>query len=52
MQSMSDDFYRHDAERFMLIGEDRGRTFRLGEPIRVRIISVTPAETRIDMELA
>ena len=52
VQSMSDDYYRHDAERFMLIGEDRGRTFRLGEPIRVRIVSVTPAETRIDMELA
>jgi len=52
VQSMTDDFYRHDAERFMLVGEDRGRTFRLGEPIKVRILSVTPAESRIDMEIA
>ncbi|HET6352080.1 MAG TPA: ribonuclease R [Coriobacteriia bacterium] len=52
VQSMNDDYYHHDPERFMLIGEERGRTFRLGEPVKVRITSVAIAETRIDMEIA
>jgi ribonuclease R len=52
VESMADDYYRYDAERFMLVGEDRGKTYRLGEAARVRILSVTPSESRIDMELA
>jgi ribonuclease R len=52
VESMADDFYRYDAERLMLIGEDRGTTYRLGEAIRVRIVSVSPADARIDMEMA
>jgi ribonuclease R len=52
VESMADDYYEHDAERFMLVGENRGRTFRLGEPVKVRIVSVSVPESRIDMELA
>ena len=50
--SMADDYYRIDPERHMLVGEDRGRNYRLGEAVRVRIVSVSPAQARIDMELA
>jgi ribonuclease R len=52
VQRMTDDYYRLEAERFMLVGEDRGRTYRLGQRVPVRIIDVSPAENRIDMELA
>ncbi len=52
VESMADDYYRYDAERFMLIGEDRGTAYRLGEAVRVRILSVSPSEARIDMEMA
>jgi len=51
VQRMTDDYYRLEAERFMLVGEDRGRTYRLGQKVRVRIVDVSPAESRIDMEL-
>lgn len=51
VESMGDDYYRYEATRFALVGEERGKQYRLGEPIRVRITSVTVAESRIDMEL-
>ena len=51
VQRMTDDYYRLEPERFMLVGEDRGRTYRLGQKVRVRIVDVSPAESRIDMEL-
>ncbi len=52
VHSMSDDYYRYDPERFMLVGDDRGLALRLGQRVDVRIISVSTAEGRIDMELA
>ena len=52
VESMTDDYYRYDAERFLLMGEDRGRVFRLGQPVRVRILSTSVAERRIDLEIA
>lgn len=52
VESMPDDYYRLDPERFMLVGEDRGHQYRLGQKVRVRIISVTLSDRRIDFELA
>ncbi len=51
VQRMTDDYYRLEAERFMLVGQDRGRTYRLGQKVRVRIVDVSAAQSRIDMEL-
>ncbi|MHB9003598.1 MAG: ribonuclease R [Coriobacteriia bacterium] len=52
VRSMTDDYYQLDSERFLLRGEDRGRIFRLGQRVTVRILSVSIAEGRIDMEIA
>ncbi len=52
VQRMTDDYYQLDAERFMLVGQDRGRNYRLGQKVRVRIVEVVPSQNRIDMELA
>ena len=52
VQAMTDDYYKLDAERFMLVGEERGRVYRLGERVTVRILSVSVAEGRIELELA
>ncbi|HET6498340.1 MAG TPA: RNB domain-containing ribonuclease, partial [Coriobacteriia bacterium] len=49
---MGDDYYRLEPERFALVGENRGRSYRLGERIRVRIQGVNVAEGRIDLEPA
>lgn len=50
VESMKDDYYRLDAERFLLYGENRGNTFRLGQRMRVRITSVLVSEGRIEFE--
>lgn len=52
VRSMADDYYQLDAERFMLVGERRGATFRLGQRVRVRLIDGSVAEKRLDFELA
>jgi exoribonuclease R len=36
----------------MLWGENRGKQFRLGQRLKVRVIDVSPAERRIDFEVA
>jgi ribonuclease R len=50
--TMADDYFQHDAERFMLIGEKRGTIYRLGQRVRVRVLDASIAERRIDFELA
>lgn len=52
VETMADDYYRLDAERFMLIGENKGATYRLGQQVRVRILDASVAERRLDFELA
>lgn len=52
VESMPGDYYRYEPERFALIGDKHGETYRLGQPVTVRITNVSVAESRIDMELA
>lgn len=50
--AMADDYYRFDAERFLLWGERSGRIWRLGQAVSVRIVDVALADRRIEMEWA
>lgn len=52
VESMADDHYRFEATRFMLYGETTGKRYRLGQPVRVRLVNVTLSEARLDFELA
>ncbi len=52
VEAMTDDYYKLDAEHFVLVGEDNGRRYRLGQRLAVRILSVSVGESRIDFELA
>jgi ribonuclease R len=52
VEEMTDDFYRFDGEKHLLWGEERGRTYRLGQEIRVRVIDVFVSERRIELEIA
>lgn len=49
---MTDDYYEFDAERFLLRGERRGRTWRLGQEVSVRIVDAVASDRRIEMEWA
>jgi len=52
VERMADDHYRYDAERFLLWGENQGRTYRLGQAVRVRVVDASVADRRLDFELA
>ena len=49
---MTDDYYEFDAERFWLRGQKTGRSVRLGQQVRVRIVDAVASDRRIEMELA
>ncbi len=50
VMAMRDDHYTFDAERFLLHGENKGVTWRLGQAVTVRIVDVALADRRIEME--
>lgn len=52
VEALTDDHYRYEPARFMLVAEGKGESYRLGMPIRVRIANVSLAEARIDFEPA
>jgi ribonuclease R len=52
VRDLADDYYVFDETRYALTGRSRGRVFRLGDKVRVRVLAVNPAERTIDLELA
>jgi len=46
------DFYHFEAASHSLVGERKGRRFRLGDALKVRVIDVRLDERKIDFELA
>lgn len=52
ISTLTDDYYRFDEEHVSLVGQHTGRTFRLGDPVQVRVLRADRATRQIDMELA
>ncbi|NOY44829.1 MAG: ribonuclease R [Deltaproteobacteria bacterium] len=52
VSSLEDDFYHFSEETQALIGERTGRTFRIGDRVRVRVDRVSVARRQIDFVLA
>ncbi|MCH7981378.1 MAG: ribonuclease R [Proteobacteria bacterium] len=50
--SLPNDYYHYDAGRQQMVGERTGRTFALGEALRVRVQRVDMETRRIDFRLA
>lgn len=46
--SLEDDEYQYDEEHMMLIGRRTGHVWRIGDPIRVKLIDAKPALRQID----
>ena len=46
--SLANDYYHYDAGTLRLVGERTGRTYSLGEPMRVRVQRVDLETRRID----
>ena len=49
---MRDDFYQYDKERLALSGRRTGKSFRVGERIRVRVESVNLSRRQVDLAIA
>jgi ribonuclease R len=51
IRDLYDDYYIHDEEHYCLIGEKRGRRFRIGDPVRVRVKRVLLQMRKIDFDI-
>lgn len=52
ISSLADDYYQYDADSYSLIGKRTKHRFRLGDPVRVKVVKVDLDERKIDFELA
>lgn len=52
VSSLGADYFSRDRSGFRMIGARSGRTFRLGDHLRVRLVNVVIDERKIDFELA
>ena len=52
IRSLVDDFYIHEPEAHRLVGEHKGRTFRLADPVEVRLVGVSLRHRGLDLAIA
>lgn len=52
VRSLRDDYYEYDEDAMRLVGERGGRTYSLGQTVRVLVASVDTTARRIDFEPA
>lgn len=50
LRNMIDDFYNYDADTMMLTGENTGKTFTLGMPVRIKVRDVQTAKRQITFD--
>jgi ribonuclease R len=48
VRDLDDDYYLFDEKKYSLRGRSTGKTYRLGDSIEVRVVSVNPENRRID----
>lgn len=51
LSNMLDDFYFFDEENYQVIGQNKRRRYRLGDPVRVRVMSCNLAKRIIELDL-
>jgi ribonuclease R len=52
VSALGDDYYLFDERMHALVGERTGRTFRLGDPVRVQVVRANRELRQIDLILA
>jgi ribonuclease R len=48
---LADDYYLFDEKHYSLRGRSAGKTYRLGDAVRVQVVSVKPEEREIDFSI-
>jgi len=51
VRDLSDDYYLFDEKHYALRGRSRGRVYRLGDKVRVRVVALDPEDRTLDMVL-
>jgi len=51
VSEMTDDWYEYDGDEYQLRGRESDRTYRLGDPVRVKIKDVSVEEKKADFSL-
>lgn len=51
-RALGEEWFTYDDTRLALIGEESGRTYRLGQRVAVRVVETNPARGQIDFALA
>ncbi|TNF49909.1 ribonuclease R [bacterium] len=51
LTTLYDDYYHFRERNLMLVGEHTGRTFRIGDPVKVRVVKVDSGQRHIDFEI-
>ena len=52
MRDLADDYYLFDEKRYELKGRSHGMVYRLGNKVRVQVVSVNPETREIDFAIA
>lgn len=51
VEDIEDDYYNFDEERYILVGEHTGRTFNLGEKLKVLLVATDKQQRTIDFNI-
>ena len=51
ISDLADDFYFHDEKNYRLIGQHTQKIYRLGDPVKVRVVKVDTDERVVDFVL-
>ena len=51
MTELTDDYYHYDEKNLMLVGEMTGKTYKLSDKVKVKVISCSKKDRTIDFEL-
>jgi ribonuclease R len=52
MSSIDDDYYNYDERHYKITGRRHGRSFRLGDQVRVGVLKVDTVRNEVDLFLA
>ncbi|MEK7210344.1 MAG: RNB domain-containing ribonuclease, partial [Candidatus Binatota bacterium] len=51
LSSLKDDAYQYYEKEYLIKGRRTGRTFRLGDPVRIKVVRINAFRSEIDFEL-
>lgn len=51
VSTLTDDYYQFQEEQLALVGQHRGRSFKIGQPVRVQVVRVSVEARQVDLEL-